>query len=188
MKNWVDFYYRFKNTMKANDKSEEESLCYLRQAIHADLQTDLENEKVRGFRSNSLETCLLYLREIIFGKMMWERVMNKHFENFQRVESASIRQFQRDFEKVIDSTDYSREVNIHAGISVVRNKLECLLTDLELEFLEKDGIEVKVSDWKLIWTALIKMHDSPIFRALIEMGEKEEEEEKKSLFCSFCKV
>ena len=118
--------------------------------------------------------------------------MNKHFENFQRVESASIRQFQRDFEKVIDSTDCSREVNIHAGISVVRNKLECLLTDLELEFLKKDGIEVKVSDWKLIWTALIKMHDSLILRALIEMGEKEEEEEdeeeKKSLFCSFCKV
>ena len=75
---------------------------------------------------------------------------------------------------------------------MVRNKLECLLTDLELEFLEKDGIEVKVSDWKLIWTALIKMHDLPIFRVLIKMGEKEEEEEdeeeKKSLFCSFCKV
>ena len=46
VKNWVDFYYQFKNMMKANDKSEEESLCYLRQAIHADLQTDLENEKV----------------------------------------------------------------------------------------------------------------------------------------------
>ena len=41
--------------MKVNDKSEEESLHYLRQAIHADLQTDLENEKVQGFRSNSLE-------------------------------------------------------------------------------------------------------------------------------------
>ena len=38
---------------------------------------------------------------------------------------------------MIDSTDYSREVNIHAGILVVRNKLECLLTDLELEFLRR---------------------------------------------------
>ena len=46
VKNWVNFYYQFKNTMKANDKSEEESLHYLRHAIHADLQTDLENEKV----------------------------------------------------------------------------------------------------------------------------------------------
>ena len=118
--------------------------------------------------------------------------MNKHFENFQRVKSASIRQFQRDFEKMIDSTDYSQDANIHSGISVVRNKLERLLTDLELEFLGKDGIEVKISDWKLIWKALIKMHDSSIFRALIEMDEKEEEEEdeeeKKSLFCSFGKV
>ena len=58
-----------------NDKSEEESLHYLRQAIHEDLQTDLENEKVRGFRSNLSETCLLYLREIIFGTMR-ERAMN----------------------------------------------------------------------------------------------------------------
>ena len=62
-------------------------------------------------------------------------------------------------------------MNIHSGILVVRNKLECLLTDLELEVLGKDGIEVKVSDWKLIWKALIKMHDLLIFRALIEMGE-----------------
>ena len=35
VKNWVHFYYQFKNTMKANDKSEEESLRYFRQAIHA---------------------------------------------------------------------------------------------------------------------------------------------------------
>ena len=46
------------------------------------------------------------------------------------------------------------------------------MTDLELEFLGKDGIEVKVSDWKLIWKALIKMHDLSIFRVLIKMGEK----------------
>ena len=31
--------------MKANDKSDKKSLLYLRQAIHADLQTDLNKEK-----------------------------------------------------------------------------------------------------------------------------------------------
>ena len=41
VRNWVEFYRGFKNTMKTNDKSDVESLSYLRLAIHHDLQSQL---------------------------------------------------------------------------------------------------------------------------------------------------
>ena len=37
----------------------------------------------------------MFLREILFGKLMWERAMIKHFDDFRRVESANIHQFKR---------------------------------------------------------------------------------------------
>ena len=53
--------------MKMNDKSDVESLSYLRLAIHNDLQSQLEDNELRGFQSELLETCLMLLREVIFG-------------------------------------------------------------------------------------------------------------------------
>ena len=190
VKHWVEFYQRFKETMKMNDKSDKESLRYLRQAIHEDLQNELDKNKERGFRSNSLKSCLLLLREIIFGPR-WGQAMNKYFDNFRRKGSVSMRQFQRDFEKVMKATDYPRDGEI------VRNKLERLLTKLEMEFLRKDDVDVRSSDWESIWKLLIKIHDSEIFQLLRreEKGKEPAKSEKgktpfksrRNLYCSYCK-
>ena len=98
---WMAFGGEEKPKLSPSSKS----LSYLRLAIHHDLQSQLNDNVLRGFRSESLEMCLMFLREIIFGPS-WADEIDKYFERFRR-KKVTIRQFQIDFEKVVVTSEYS---------------------------------------------------------------------------------